>query len=1419
MKNSYLRKLILCVSAFIVSAAGVVNAVPARFLDNYKITCYTMDDGLANNHIDDIYMDSKGFLWVAFMGGGLSRFDGYDFVNFNENTGNRHIKSGFVSGIVEDGFGRLWVAGEGGLDVIDLSTMSIVVPGDATGKYAELAVRGLTDVVIDSKGALWAGGSQMLTRVVFDADGNIAGATTIPVAGAYHRGMPVRDIDADGEVWTGISGTVCKVRIGADGSLTPMAVSKSLSNLAEVEYFSDFVAKDGQVWISTNHGLYRYDPASDMVKSYLSDLSDAGTLSQNFLTDIAVTRNNRLVVSSLRGLNVYNPMNDTFERTCDDRRNLNNQFVNMMRVAGDQIFIGTEGGGINVLSPLRIDIWTPARDGSEPQSISSNPVNAIVEGRDGTLWIGTVEGGLNVRRPGDSRFRHITTAGNVLSHNSVSALAYDGDERMWVGTWGGGVDVLSTHEPYRDVMHINQQAGYEPNISFVGTLAYDSINDGMFIGSNGGLLFYDCRTGRLSAALKTGSDFAAFGFVGSHVDGNDRLWMGSAGGLLIIDLKRRLADGTFAYEYIKHRLDDPASGVMERPSCFYESADGSMWIGTNGHGFYHGVPEPSTGRMSYTNYTTADGLANNTVRGIVGDDSGCLWISTINGLSCFDVAHRHFTNYDVSDGLPDNQFYWNAACRMADGRIMLGTTRGVVDVWPDGYESHHEAFRVVFTRLRVGNHPVTVADCRIIDRDIAYADRIELHESDKSLEVEFSALDYDRTGNAVYSYRLKGFDNDWIIARPDRRWASYTNLSPGKYVMQVKYLPEGNDPDAPVTELEVVVRPYFYKSMWFMILSALIFGALVVFLYKMRINGLKAQRRRLRQEIEKRTAQLAEQKQLVERRANELADRNEQLQAQNEEISRQKMQLTEMNRRVNKMTMDRIQFFTSITHEFRTPITLIIGPIERALKLSTNPKVIEQLHFVERNSKYLLTLVNQLMDFRKVESGKMEISYSRGNLRQFVGEVVTPFLPLAADRGITVRCLFRLADDMAVYDEESLRKIIINLLSNAIKYTPDNGRVTIYLAYMYGRGEESSTGTFYLGVSDTGSGVDEADKPHIFDRFYQGESKLKYPMPGAGDSGIGLYLCRTIVELHGAAITVKNNHGAGCTFRVVGPIPKIDSEHAPQALSAHDETEMIPPYSLDNQHDNVVLVVEDNDDMRSFICSILRDSYSLLEARNGVEALKILSETNVDFIISDLMMPEMDGVELSRRVKENFAISHIPFLMLTAKTATESRIDSYRIGVDDYLLKPFDERVLLARIEGILRTRRLLQHNFSDSMDSAALDIAAESRDKKFVDQVMETIKQNYRNSYFEVGDFAEALGISRSLLNKKLQSLLGQSAGQLVRNYRLNMARELIMKNRETRAMNISEIAYEVGFNDSKYFTRCFTRQFNITPSGMLNS
>ena len=680
-------------------------------------------------------------------------------------------------------------------------------------------------------------------------------------------------------------------------------------------------------------------------------------------------------------------------------------------------------------------------------------------------------------------------------------------------------------------------------------------------------------------------------------------------------------------------------------------------------------------------------------------------------------------------------------------------------------------------------------------------------------------MNFEPDNTATYSYRLLGFEDKWVQAPGNRRFASYTNLRPGSYTLQVKYTPDGGDGTENMAELKVIILPYFYKTTWFILLLVALALLATWQTYQWRIRNFKRQREFLHRTVEERTYQLEQQKLLLENQTEELSRQNRMLTLQNEKITRQKSQLSRMARKVQELTLDKIAFFTNITHEFRTPITLIIGPIERALKLSYNPQVIEQLNFVERNSKYLLSLVNQLMDFRKVESGKLNIVTTKSDFVSFIHSLLTPFKAFAGERNITIKHYFHMKNSEIFFDEEAMHKVITNLLSNAIKFTPDGGSISIYIATLPGK--DTKEETLYLCVSDTGTGIQEQDAAQIFNRFYQSKKQAKYPVYGQTGTGIGLYLCKRIVEMHNGDILVRNNHTIGCSFRILLPLPKeenindqlIVENNIPPAASA--EKNELPKERLAL----TILVVEDNADMRGYIRSILRDYYNVLEATNGAEALDVLNNQSVDFIISDLMMPVMDGIELSRRVKETFTISHIPFLMLTAKTSPETRLESYRTGVDEYLLKPFDETLLLTRIENILNNRRRYQRKFKTNMDVEALNIEEESGDKKFINQVMEAIKEHYKNPYFEVSDFSEAVGVSKSLLNKKLQSLIGQSAGQFIRNYRLNTARELLLKNRETKQMNIAEIAYEVGFNDPKYFARCFSKQFNMTPSELMNN
>lgn len=1350
--------------------AGVVRA-QGSFADRYTITHITMDNGLLHNFVDNIYRDKRGFLWIATAGGGLSRYDGYEFIQYNTTTHPVKLKSNFIRGVVEDEFNRLWIVSEGGIDILSLASLQLILPGDRTGLLGQFTNGSAAGVICDSKGCIWCYSGNALYKISFDKKGDIDEIYKLPFVSLNIPVIALNDVDEDGNIWVGLENSVCKVYERENGQLKAFPVAPSLVLEPDI-IISAFQLKENEVWIGTDQGLIRYNKSAEQIKYYRHERNKERTLSQNHVTDLAITKDKQLLVSTLMGINVYNSMTDDFEllvlNNSLQKNSLNSNFVNCMLTDDDRIWIGTETGGLNKMIPGKLSVRNYVHGKDNPASLSANPVNAIYEDAKTYLWVGTVEGGLNRKAPDGDRFTHYTSeSASALSHNSVSAITADSAGHLWVGTWGAGISILDANHPERRaIQYISSHNNPGFSVNFVGSLCYDTLNNGMWIGCNPGIFFYDLSVDRLIMPFAGTIAESIYGVIGSVIDRENRLWVGSMNGMYVIDLHSR-SDKGFQYRYFPYKLDRPDSRMIEKITCFCLSDDSLLWLGSNGYGIYRFVPdEKSFG--GFIAYTTKQGLINNNIKGILEDREGYLWISTNNGISRFDPSSNRFTNYTKEDGLVDNQFYWNAYCRSRKGILYFGGLNGLTVIDPSRHPEQYASYKVTLTKLRVAYKDIIPGN-RYIDSDISMTEVLRLHESDKSFSLEFSALNYEPQVSAVYSYRLLGFDDDWVDVPAGRRFASYTNLSAGKYRFQLRYIPEGLEAaEVPVTELTVIVRPYFYKTPLFIfaILLALVCSA--IYWYKRRISILKKQH-------------------------------------------------VEMEKKIEELTIDKLSFFTNITHEFRTPITLIIGPIERALKLSANPKVIEQLHFVERNSKYLLSLVNQLMDFRKVESGKLEIVKVKDNFLKFLDTIVFPFEAFAGDRNIQIHKYYRLPSPEFFFDQDAMQKVITNLLSNAVKFTPDGGSVSIYAASFFDRKIQKEK--LFVAVKDTGTGIAEEDVDKLFNRFYQSKNRVKFPVYGQSGTGIGLYLSKRLVQLHGGNIVAQNNRKAGATFYLTLPVsveektPETDKSATAPANDVSEED--APIRFLPGKQ--TILIVEDSKDMRDYIQSILSDGYNTLEAGNGDKALSILSESHVDFIISDWMMPVMDGLELSRRVKENFSISHIPFLMLTAKTAQEARLESYRTGVDEYLSKPFSEELLLARIANMLENRKRCQQQFARNMNVEALHIEDESSDKKFINKALEIVKTNYKNSYYESVDFIEAMGVSKSLLNKKMQSLIGQSIGQFIRNYRLNVAYELIEKNRLTKNLNISEIAYEVGFNDPKYFTRCFTRRFNITPSSLL--
>ena len=1397
----------LCLFFFIL----LESKAQEPFGDRYNISYVGMEEGLLHNFIDDIYKDSRGFLWISTAGGGLSRYDGYEFVHYNINSPGVKLKSNFIKGCCEDDFGRLWIISGKGIDILDLFTRQLIIPET----LASITNHPAMNILKDSQGNMWIYGASCLRKIGFNEKGAVSSIHTFSDIPSSVKEIAMFDIDSDGHIWAGIGNKVCKIYTTDEQKTEPVLVDSLLIFETDVR---TLCVKENEVWIGTESGLIRYDKNTKIIKRYWYVGDNPRSITQNHISALAITAEKQLLISTLRGLNIYNPITDDFDRIMRDQgRYLNSDFINCMLVDGDIIWIGTETGGLNKITPRRLSLFNFIHNKENPNSLSPHPVNAIYEDKKGNLWVGTVEGGFNKKSAGSNGFKHYTTDNAGLSHNSVSFIVADPENQLWVGTWGTGVSIYDIEHP--ELYPKKYLAAWTPPgypINFIGSLCYDSINHFMWIGTNLGFYFYDYKTDRIYSPFSDENRANTIhSSPGAIIDRYGQLWMGCHDGVYVFDLHSR-QDNKFRFVHLKYKLDDPASQLDERNGCFFLDSSGVLWIGSNGSGIYKHIPKEDGSVGEFVGYTTEHGLINNNVYGIIEDQWKRLWISTNNGLSCFDPQSEKFINYTKEDGLPGNRFYWNASCRSANGQLYFGTVEGLTRIDPTRTDNGLTPVQVTLTKLRVMNEEILPGKA-YIDTDISGANTLYLHESDKSFSLEFSALNYDSPVTAVYSYRLQGFDDHWINVSGTRRFANYTNLPAGKYTFQVKYSIDGITENSPITELSVVVKPFFYKTPWFISLMVIIIGCGVLYIYFQRIRTLQKQKELLSKKVEERTSALKEQKQLLEKQKEELSEQNGMLVQQNEKITRQKTQLIQMSKKVQELTTDKISFFTGITHEFRTPITLIIGPIERALKLSHNPLVIEQLHFVERNSKYLLSLVNQLMDFRKVESGKMEIVKTQGDFPKFISSILLPFEVFAADRKIEIRRYTRLKRNEFLFDPDALQKVITNLMSNAIKFTPDNGCVSIYAAAL---NDKENGERLYLCVKDTGSGIPEEDLNKIFNRFYQSPNHLKYPIAGQSGTGIGLYLCKNIVRMYGGNITAGNNRKAGSKFRILLPLETAEQpEQTPKVEIPAVINEDKPLFSRFIPGKLTLLIVEDNADMRGYIRSILMEHYNILEAPNGEEALSLLNQCSIDFIISDLMMPVMDGITLSQKVKENFAFSHIPFLMLTAKTASESRIESYKMGVDAYLSKPFNEELLLARINNILENRKRSHNMFANNMDARELQIEEESNDRKFINKALEIIHKNYKNSHYESVDFIEAMGISKSLLNNKLQLLIGQSIGRFIRNYRLNAARELIEKNKHTGKMNISEIAYEVGFNDPKYFTRCFTKRFNITPSNLMNN
>ena len=790
----------------------------------YHLDMLSMGNGLPSNFIDDIYQDSYGFVWVCSRAGGLVRYDGYTFDYFDsKQRGGTLLRSHSCKNVVEDNYHRLWIAFDDYTGVISLDAMKEQLPPCATQALDRRLRQALRESGIrtykDGKGNIWIATTGHLYRLAFDTSGTVVDIATMP----YRLNAPdvaLYDVDNKGNVWLGYNTNIARLDV-RNGHI--IAHNRNALFAPIVGSIFAIIPYQGHLWLGTFSGIY----INDAAKTHLSHDTSPTSLSHNLVTSFAYSADHELLIGTLGGLNVYDPRTrrvEHYDMSSTDLP-LTSNFVNCLLVSQGQIWIGTESGGINKLSPRLLKLVNYVHSPRDPASISPNCVNAMYAQHDGTLWVGTVEGGLNRKAAGSNVFTHYTTDNSALPHNSVSTLTADqAGHTLWIGTWGGGVCSLDLRHP-SVIRPLTLQPSMQRMLDFTGALAVDERNQGLWVGSNVGVFFYDFRRGVLTDPFP--GNRMVNGCIGSVITRDHQLFIGCQQGMIQVDLTSRRGLVFTRHRHYTYKLDDPKSGILEKIQAFCEGHDGTLWIGSNGYGLYRAVRHGRDYRFHA--YTTTDGLPSNAVKGIAEDHAGRLWITTDHGLSMMNVKNESFDNFTEADGLASSQFYFNSAILAPHGIVYLGACNGLTALLGLNRQAS-AADHLCFTRLFVDNEEVRTGS-PILKENIARASTIHLHESNRSFSIEFSSLDYGRGHDEIYSYRMQGYEDDWIRLKPGQHSVRYSTLPPGHYRFDVAYGSTADGRPLKTISIDVVVTPYFYKSWWFilLVLAAATLGGIRVY--------------------------------------------------------------------------------------------------------------------------------------------------------------------------------------------------------------------------------------------------------------------------------------------------------------------------------------------------------------------------------------------------------------------------------------------------------------------------------------------------------------------------------------------------------------------------------------------------------------
>jgi signal transduction histidine kinase/ligand-binding sensor domain-containing protein/DNA-binding response OmpR family regulator len=1351
MKSVKTGLVFLCLAIFIILSAPTTSGQGKTNVLSFDY--FSQTDGLPNNQIQCILQDKKGWIWLG-TSQGLSRFDGYRFVNFINNPEDTSSLSGsLVRVIFEDSRGTLLIGTEnGGLNVFDREKERFVHPykNHPEFKSKEISVNTIKE---DNDGNLYIGTDRNLLKI--DDKGRLI--KIIPVAGPHtlsFSGSFIRVVQSDnsGNLWLGTSDGLFLYHPDSN-----VIESVSIPGIKEQsrEVFEIFKDEDGLLWIGTfSTGVLIIDPVTKSIRHlnldpYFERTETVRTIAKGFFGDYWIgTRGGLYVYSKTRGVT------DFFKHDDRDSRSLaNNSVLDIFHDARGETWIGTRGG-LNLLAKSKQVFRNFSALPNDNHYLNSNIIYAFWIDDNERIWIGTEDGGINIYDSKKGTFEYLMAQPkntNSISQNCIKAFLDDKKGNLWIGTFLGGIDVLNLKTG--NIIHYQHSSDNQQSLSDnrVWALCLDDYG-GIWVGTSGGIDRFDPVTGSFIHFPKLAQD-RQVNWI--SIDSDKNIWLGTLDEVIIYDPDNE--------NIIRHN---------EHSRSFLEDSDKRYWIAT----MDKGIALYSKSKDSIIYYDQHDGLSNNQALSILEDNNHSLWVSTSNGLSQFDIEKKQFRNFTSRDGLLNDQFTYGAAYKASNGELLFGGIAGFNIFNPKDIPTENLHVPLVFTELRIFNRIVPVRDDNnaILAKSISETSHLTLRYNQNVFTLEFAALDFINSRSTMYSYYLEGFDKGWNEPSTSRT-ATYTNLNPDDYILKIKRLLPANPSGYDELVLNITILPPFWMTWWFRALIMLIIAALSYSLIRFIIN-----REKIKSEL------------VFER-----------VKAKN----------------LHELDMLKLRLFTNISHEIRTPLTLILGPLEKLIsKKVPDEEIPSHLALVYRNTRKLDRLINQLLDFRKLETGNLKLELTQDDMVSLISEVVQSFQEFAKDKQIILSFHTLKKKLVALFDRDKVETIVNNLISNALKYTGEGGMVSVHLSLVFAKDEEDTLSNqpekqyMEISVKDTGKGISETNIDKIFTRFFRIDSKNE-----SSGTGIGLALVKELVKLLRGNITVLSKPDKGSKFTLHLP---YETELQEEVSGTSEEIVQNKSNFTDNSnfHDElsegsnaqIMLIVEDNPDVRYFLRSHFDSVFAIYEAKNGQEGWALAINIIPDVIISDILMPDVDGYEFCKRIKRDERTSHIPVLLLTALHSKEHEIQGLSSGADDFITKPFDISILQTKIENMLQARRSLKEKYTREMILKPQDITISSPDERFLRKAIEVVERNISNADLDIEHFAREVGVSRMQLYRKFNALTNMTVKEFIRSIRLKRSAQLLLEKK----MTVTEIAYSVGFKDLSHFRKCFHREYGMSAS-----